>query len=214
MFYQAHSSELNDNSKIFYFNYISNAQLSYHILRGSFKEGLKIIPGIEKGLKQHQNLLDPHRVMVIIYKMGGMYFGDHQWDKAIKYLNRIIHNEHASLRSELTIYSHILLLMSHFELENYGIIHSLVLKIQRQLDQLKGRNELQSLLVKAINDCSKKPKSEHSAIWKKLEGKLEILADDPYEKRAFVFLDALIYVRYKLDNQSISRAVSQKLDSV
>ena len=55
-------------------------------MRGSFADGLKLIPVIEKNLEEYALYVDPHRILVFNYKIAMLYFGAGQYEKAIDYL--------------------------------------------------------------------------------------------------------------------------------
>lgn len=59
-------------------------------MEGTFTEGLKLVPSIEKTLKDYELYLDRHRVLVFYYKIASLYFGSGDYDTAVNYLNKII----------------------------------------------------------------------------------------------------------------------------
>ena len=53
----------------------SSASINQHFMLGTFKEGLSLVPDIEKELENYDLFLDSHRVLVLNYKIAMLYFG-------------------------------------------------------------------------------------------------------------------------------------------
>ena len=58
---------------------ISTVQKSISILmKGTFEEGLKLVPAIENKLDEYALFVDQHRILVFNYKIATLYFGSRQ----------------------------------------------------------------------------------------------------------------------------------------
>ncbi|MEP6845576.1 MAG: hypothetical protein ABI861_06220, partial [Panacibacter sp.] len=69
------AANLHDNFRIHTFVYIYSAKINWHLMTGTFKEGLAVIPHIEEKLREYGLYIDPHRVLVFNYKIASIYFG-------------------------------------------------------------------------------------------------------------------------------------------
>ena len=58
-----------DNFRIQTSIYINLARLNWHLMSGSFKEGLVFVPEIEARLKEYELYVDKHRILVFNYKL-------------------------------------------------------------------------------------------------------------------------------------------------
>jgi hypothetical protein len=79
----------NENFRTQSFLYIAQAKINRHFLNGSFKAGLKVVPEIDEKLAEYSMFIDPHRIMVLNYKIAMMYFGSGDFDTCIDYLQKI-----------------------------------------------------------------------------------------------------------------------------
>ena len=62
-----------DNNRIQTFVYINSAKLNQHIMEGTFTKGILLVPKIEAQLKEYNQYLDRHRILVFNYKIA-MFF--------------------------------------------------------------------------------------------------------------------------------------------
>ena len=53
----------------------AQARINQHFMLGTFKEGLSLVPGIEKKLEEYHLFIDSHRILVLNYKFAMLYFG-------------------------------------------------------------------------------------------------------------------------------------------
>ena len=74
-----------DNFRIQAFIYISQARINQHFMQGTFKEGLSVIPGIEKELLEYDLFIDSHRGLVLNYKFAMMYIGSGDYRTRMQY---------------------------------------------------------------------------------------------------------------------------------
>ena len=63
-----------DNFRIHTFIYIYGAKINQHLMLGTFKEALSLVPYIEEKLKEYAFYIDKHRILVD-YKIANLYFG-------------------------------------------------------------------------------------------------------------------------------------------
>ncbi|HSN60730.1 MAG TPA: hypothetical protein VLR49_07335, partial [Ferruginibacter sp.] len=125
----------NPNNRILVYQYLYTARLNYHFLQGSFDKGLRMVPFLEKMLKQYGQYLDAHRVLVFYYKIASLYFGSGNSSRAIDYLNRIINNK-ADLRTDLQCYARLLHLIAHYELGNFDLLEYLIKSVYRFMSKM------------------------------------------------------------------------------
>ncbi len=111
----------NDNFRVQCLVYITTAKINQVFMRGNFKEGLAMVPDIEKSLLENDLFIDRHRILVLNYKIASMYFGAGDFATCIDYLQRII-NDQLDLRNDLQCYARVLHLMAHYELKNYDLM--------------------------------------------------------------------------------------------
>jgi tetratricopeptide (TPR) repeat protein len=202
-------SDAHDNFRIHTFIYISAARLNWHLMTGSFSEGLKLIPAIEAGLEEYSSYVDLHRILVFNYKISMLYFGSGDYATCIDYLQRIIH-EHGNLRIDLQCYARLLHLMAHFELGNDSIIESLTRSVYRFMAKMKNLSVVEEEIFKFIrNSFNLTPKKLKPELENFLY-KIKHLEKNRFETRAFSYLDIVSWVESKVYEKPMSAILHDK----
>lgn len=198
-----------DNFRIQSFIYISQARINRHFMQGTFKEGLAIIPGIEKELASYDLFLDSHRVLVLNYKFAMMYFGSGEYSKAIDYLQKIINNN-SSLRHDLQCYARLLHLMAHYELGNDMLMESLTKSVYRFMAKMKNLTAVEEAMFRFLRQSLPLSPRQLKPEFEKLLGTIKYLEKDRFQTRSFAYIDIISWIESKVYNQSMSDVVQEK----
>lgn len=189
--------------------YINGARINQHLMKGTFKEGLKIIPAIEKKLREYSIFVDRHRILVFNYKFATLYFGSGNYDKAIDYLQKII-NGPVDLRIDLQCYARLLHLMCHFELQNYELIESLTKSVYRFMAKMKNLTVVEEEIFRFLRHSfgvaprTLKPELE------KLLNKIKHLEKSRHETRSFAYLDIISWIESKVNTKTMGEIIYEK----
>jgi hypothetical protein len=198
-----------DNFRIQSFIYIASAKINKHSMMGTFKEGLALIPGIEKKLRDYALFIDRHRILVLNYKMAILYFGSGDYATCIDYLQKII-NDNTDLRDDLQCYARLVHLLAHYELGNTDIIESLARSVYRFMAKKENltvvEEEILRFLRQAFDVSAKKIKSE----LEKLLNKIKHLEKNRFETRAFAYLDIISWLESKVYEKPMSTIIHDK----
>jgi hypothetical protein len=199
----------NENNSALFFQYLYINKINYHFMSGTFSEGLTVVGEIEKGLKRFDRKIDDNRILNFYYKIGCLYFGSGDNSRAIHYLNRVIqHPNH--LRSDLQSFSRILNLIAHYEMGNNEMVQYQVRSVYRFLLKLE---EMNHVLQHILSFLRKVPGMDAKNVRKefiKLRSNLVRLQQDPYEKRAFLYLDIISWLSCKIENRTIQEVMKEK----
>jgi hypothetical protein len=189
--------------------YINSAKINQHLMKGSFAEGLKLVPSIEKNLEEYALFVDHHRILVFNYKIATLYFGAGKYETAIDYLQKII-NGPVDLRIDLQCYARLLHLMAHYELGNDQIIESLIKSVYRYMAKMKNltvvEEEMFRFLKHSFNVSPKKIKPE----LEKFLDKIKHLEKNRFETRSFAYLDVISWVESKVYNKPMGEIIFDK----
>jgi hypothetical protein len=196
-FYQSPLCQQHDNFRIHSFIYITGAKLNWHLMVGTFKEGLQQAPIIEENISKYELYLDQHRVMVFNYKIASLHFGYGNYKAVIDYLQKIIH-ETADLRYDLQCYARLMHLMAHYELGNDMIIESLAKSVYRFMAKMKNLTAVEeaifAFLRKNLNVSPRQLRPELD----KLLQQIRKFEKDRHETRAFAYLDIISWLESKV----------------
>jgi len=208
-FAQTSRVQEHDNFRIQAFVYISTAKINQHFMLGTFKEGLKAVPGIEEQLRENALFLDQHRIMVLNYKIATLYFGSGDYSTCIDYLQKIIH-ESGELRTDLQCYSRLLHLMAHYELNNFEIMESLTKSVYRFMARMENLTVVEDAMFKFLRQSfTFTPRKLKPALETFLQ-KIKHLEKNRFETRAFAYLDIISWVESKVYAKPMNEIIRNK----
>lgn len=203
-----------DNVSVLSFMYVYNNKLNLHFLEGSFKEGLPLVDEILKGIKLYNDRIDEHHIMVFYYKIACMYFGAGDCKKCIEYLDKIIENKSLQMREDLMGFSRILSLVAHYEI---GLDYHLEVQLKSTYKFLLKMNDLYAVqreMIKFLRNIGNVYPHQFKDEFKKLHARLKKYEDDPYERRAFLYLDIISWLESKIENRPIDEIISEKFEVI
>lgn len=208
-FAQTPVAKQHDNFRIHTFIYINSARINLHLMRGTFKEGLQMVPELEERLNKYALFVDNHRIVVFNYKIATLYFGSGDYGMAIDYLNKII-NSHADLRYDLQCYARLLHLMSHYELGNYELMESLSKSVYRFMAKMKNLTVVEEEMFRFLRSSFNISPRELKPELEKFLYKIKHLEKNRFETRAFAYLDIISWVESKVYEKPMNEIIYNK----
>jgi tetratricopeptide (TPR) repeat protein len=197
------------NARVQSFVYLYLAKINWHFMAGTFSEGLKLVPEIESHLKEFDWQLDRHRILMFYYKIACLFFGCANYDKAIEYLNKIIHLK-ADLRTDLQCYARLLHLISHYELGNDAILDSQVKSVYRFMSNMKRLSTVESEIFSFLKLSLTMGRGEMRQGFLRLYKKLKQLENNNLESRSFIYLDILSWLQSKIKNTPVEQVIAER----
>ena len=198
-----------DNFRMQAFVYLTSARINQHLMKGSFGEGLKLVPAIETGLEEFAMYIDRHRVLVIQYKTALLYFGNGNYAESIDHLQKII-NGPVDMRIDLQCYARLLHLMAHFEMGNDAIIESLIKSVFRFMSRMENLTMVEEEIFKFIKNNVYESAAKLKPGLKKLLQDIKQFEKNRYETRVFSYLDIISWVESKVYEKQMSEVVHEK----
>lgn len=189
--------------------YINSARINQHLMKGTFKDGVKLIPGIEKKLTEYSLFVDHHRILVFNYKFASLFFGAGNYDKAIDYLQKII-NGPMDLRIDLQCYARLLHLMCHYELKNHELIESLTKSVYRFMAKMKNLTIAEEEIFRFLKTSFRLPPSSLKPALEVLLHKIKHLEKSRHETRAFAYLDIISWIESKVYTKTMGDIIYNK----
>lgn len=199
-----------DNLDGLAFLYIYNNKFNLHFIEGSFDEGLPLVDEVLEELKFYKNRIDEHHVMVFYYKMASMYFGAGENKKCIQFLDKIISNKSLQMREDLLCFSRILNLVAHYEAGLDYNLDVLIKSTYKFLIKMEDLYEVQKEFIKFLRGLGDIYPHEVKNEFIKLHKKLKEYENDPYQSRAFLYLDIISWLESKIQNRPIGLVIRNK----
>lgn len=200
----------NENLQVQTFVYLYTAKLNYFFLTGDFTEGLSIIPEIENQLREYQQYIDTHRIMVFYYKIACLYFGAGKNEDCIAYLNKIINLKVGHLRSDLQSFARLLHLIAHYELGTTEILEYLIKSVYRYMVKMSSDDAVQTEILRFLRrSLSSRPRDVVESFLE-LRDKLKVVSMDKYARRSYQYLDIISWLESKINNKPVEEVIKEK----
>lgn len=199
-----------ENTATLVFLYTNFHNINQHFIDGSFKEGLDLIPRIEKELIQFKDRIDPHHKMIFYYKFASLHFGAGNNKESIRYLDKIISNRSLSMREDLLCFSRVLNLVAHYEAGLDYHLETLLRSTYKFLIKMNDLHEVQKEMIKFIRGLQYIYPHDLKDAFKDLHKTLKTYEDHPYERRAFLYLDIISWLESKIENKPVEAIIKTK----
>lgn len=200
----------NKNTEGLYYLFIYNHTIKKHFLDGTFSAGVKIIPKVVELIEEDEYNWDNHRVMLFYYRIACLYFGSGDNENAIEYLNMIINQKNPDYRADIQCFARILNLIAHYELGNAQLVEYQVKSVYRFLSKMEELQAVQQEIFRFVRRVPRMREHEMKNEFIHLKNKLIKLQDDPYEKRAFLYLDIISWLESKIENRPLEDIAHEK----
>jgi len=197
--------KFNYNTQIISFLYVHTGRLNKHFLEGSYVQGLETVKSTLRRINRYSNNLDPHKILVLYYKIAWMFIAAGKPDKAARYLNEIIFMQRHSLREDIQSYSRLLHLIMHYDCEDFYALPRLVKTYNLYFEKVEERNKVQIKILNLFKDLADAPLLERKTIFQNYYDDLLKLKADPYEQRAFMYLAILPWLKAKIERRKIAK---------
>ncbi|MBK7870208.1 MAG: hypothetical protein IPJ74_05705 [Saprospiraceae bacterium] len=200
----------NKNIEGLYYLFLYNHTIKKYFIEGAFSEGVKLISKVVELIDEDEYNWDNHRIMLFYYRIACLYFGSGDNENAIEYLNMIINQKNPDYREDIQSFARILNLIAHYELGNAQLVEYQVKSVYRFLSKME---QLQSVLQEIFRFVRRVPRMRESEMKHEfitLKEKLLKLQNDPYEKRAFFYLDIISWLESKIENRPIQDIAREK----
>jgi hypothetical protein len=198
-----------DNFRVHTFIYIMSAKINWHLMTGTFKEGLILIPALEEKIKEFGLQVDQHRIMVFNYKIAMLYFGSGDHSRSIDYLQNII-NEPVDLRYDLQAYARLVHLMAHYELGNYDLTEYLSKSVYRFMAKMKNLTVVEEEIFRFLKTSFRVSSRALKPELEKLLSNIKHLEKSRFETRAFAYLDIISWVESKVQGKTMEKVIHEK----
>lgn len=176
------------------------AKFNQYFIKEKFEDGVHLIPKVLAFIADYDYLLDEYKVMILYYKIACCYFGDRQPDRSLDYLNKIINSPSRVLREDILLYARILAMVCYYETDNDVTINYFINTINRQLTVLENPDQLSIETIAFFKKLNRAIPRDKPNLFKHFQIRLIELKTFPEERRAFILLNLLGWVKIKLGN--------------
>ncbi|MBK9255666.1 MAG: hypothetical protein IPM42_09290 [Saprospiraceae bacterium] len=200
--------DINETSVFELFRYIH--LLNKIFLTGEYDQGVLEIRELTEVLKSNRFHWDINRLMVFYYKVACVYFGADDFGKSLDYLHKINNSPIQNIREDVQCFARILSLICHFELGNEVLVSYQIKSVYRYLSKMENLQSVQKEILSFIRKTPQLYPKNLKSEFIKLRSKLMKYAEDPYEKRPFLYLDIISWLNSKILSKRIQTIIKEK----
>ena len=208
-FYETPICQQYENFRSHTYIYIMSARINWHLMTGTFTEGLALIPDLKENLQTLSLHVDQHRVMVFNYKIAMLYFGSGDYSSSIDYLQSLI-NQPVDLRYDLQAYARLVHLMAHYEMGNYELTDYLSKSVYRFMAKMKNLTKVEEAMFRFLKTSLRVSPRQLKPEFEKLLLNIKHLEKNRFETRAFAYLDIISWVESKVHGKTMSAIINEK----
>ena len=207
---ESSSFPVNQNLNALIFMYKYNNLFNLYVLEGNFKDSIKIVPEVLDGIETNKNFIDHHHIMLLYYKIACMYFTVDDFDNCIKYLSKIMKNKNIKMREDLQCFTRVLNLIAHWEAGIDFNLDKIIKDTYNYLDKMNDLHEVQKTILKYLKGLENIYPGEIKGFLRNLYNELKVYENDPYEKRAFLYLDIISWLESKISSKPVQDIIKEK----
>lgn len=184
--------------------------MGLHFEQGTYKKALHLLEYIQEGIKEHDPRIGEEHRMVICYNLAYLLFANGRYSEALKWVNKIINEGKPEIRQDLHSFSRILNIIVHAELQNFDTLPYIIRSTYRYLTQRKKLYRFESVVLDHLRKLP--PPFDHKGLaefYRNVYNELLPFIDDPYERKAFNYLDFIAWLNSKMHKITFEEAVQK-----
>jgi len=121
-----------------------------------------------------------------------------------------VQNKGLKMREDLLCFARVLNLVAHYEAGYDYHIDSHIRDTYKFLLKMDDLHEVQKSMISFIRKLGDIYPHDLKVHFKQLHAELKQYEDDPYERRAFLYLDILSWLESKIENKPIAQIIKAK----
>lgn len=200
----------NENVDAVAFTVFYNAKMNQLFLDGDYKDAPKIIREIKEHKEFHDDKIDEHHIMVLSFKMAATYFGNKDYQNCIAELEKIIHHKNSIVREDLYFNARILCLMAMLDSGLDENLDEFLEETERFYRKMKRPTSFHQITMQLFEEMNSAFPNEKKTVAQKFLKEYQLLAENPYNKRSFVYLDLISWLEALIKGKNISEVIREK----
>ena len=189
----------NPNSQMIAFVYLNLSRLNRHFLDGTYTKGLQLAPALLAAIPRYESHTDPHRILLLHYKIAYLHFGCGRFADALRHLNRVVLINEEHLREDLDLNARLLHLICNCETGDYDLVESYLLPAARRaVSRARDTSEIQKAALRFIKKLIRTPQQDQLPLFLDFKQELAALTTNPYEQKELAYLDLASWVESHL----------------
>jgi hypothetical protein len=203
-----HSYNLNSDCRIFEITYQQESR--YVILAAKLERIHSLISEIEKGLEEYKDIVNSVHNKSLRFSLACLYFVAGKYKKSLFWINEM-YDINLPAKSHQEKVARLLILLIHYELENYDALYYFVKSTYRLLVRKKELYKSEKLMLDFLkNNLRPLSKGESARLFKDLKQNLISAFNDPLEKNISTYFDFISWIDTKIEGKNFGEILKSK----
>jgi hypothetical protein len=187
-----------------------NMALVYYIRSGQINKGMQFLKDNEHAFIEHETGMSKGMRIGIHDSISVLYFISGDYSAALKWANKIILSDW-NIRPDVTSFSHLLLLIIHFEKRNYDLIENIYERTSRFITDHMGESGIELLILRFIKkNIFLSSDLELLRSYRELKQDMLAHPKENYNTNFFEIFDPFLWIESKLKAVSLKELYSKE----
>ncbi len=184
---------------------IWNIEILYHLNHGDMEKAALVIGEMERDIAHYAKQFSRVALTTLYYNCTVFYFLAGNYRRTLDRLNLLLNERIVDLKHDLWEFTHVLSIITHYELNNTDILDNMIRSTKRVLKQRETQGALKHIVLKAIRSLLSSITAQSSqAIFRTLYTDLATLLHNTTEPEPPGLPELLFWTKSKLLRISIS----------
>jgi len=200
----------NENTESVLFTVFYNAKMNLLFLKGKYDEAPSIIEEIKNHKEYRNDKIDDHHILILNFKIASTYFGNKDYTNCIAELRKIIDHKNTSIQEDLYFNSRILSLMAMIDSGQDENLEEFLEETVRFFKKMKQTSSMHKITIELFEKLYNVFPNEKKKVAQDYLEQYNLLAENPYNTRNFVYLDLISWLESTVFSRDISEVIREK----
>lgn len=154
---QEHAPSFHPNSRYVASVYYGLCRLNSYILLEDWQGGYEAGEAVKLELHPYEDLLDPHRVMLVEYKLAAFAFALRDYRLALVHLEPLLHHQDRILQYSMDVNARFMELICLFSLKEWDFMEARLASLARSMGKHAHISSLQKKLYALLRELHRNP---------------------------------------------------------
>lgn len=193
------NKDLTENTKVLAFMGEALPLLKMKLKNDTFLLADTALKNIEDGLVKYNGKFNKHDETLCLYLLMVIYFKEHNFEKSLSAVNRILKENDDQISPEAVINTRIFNLLLHYELGNVQLLEHLADSYERYFELREDIDSVQKIILKFFKKLTRQnKKSEARDVIAETKKKLELIKQSHPYISIFEYFDLISYFENKI----------------
>lgn len=203
------TNSLHLKARIFirYYSYV----LMQNFYAGNLKAVIKMLPDIEKGFDEYNNLIREDEKIMTYFVISLALFVEKKYSQSLFWLNKILNSSATEIREDYQVAARLFNLIIHFELKNTDLLEYIILSTYRFLYKRNNIYKIEKLILDFIRYKVSKIHTHKQQVeaFKELRDACLPLMKEPFERVIIDYLQFIPWLESKIKNKSLAELIKE-----